>query len=278
MRLFDKQGKMTNRWLVFGVVPVLLGVVAVLVVACFTSSSTTLPHTARNAVKSYYDTLGWGLELIRLFEDPVTDVMVDLCDIQPDHRVFELGHGTGFLAERLLRNKQIAGKSGGGYNGVDISPTMHDIVTKRLADYIRNGTARLSLLPGDSQSFKKEILGIVGGSTVDRFISSYVIDLLSDEDIQEYIDGAVALLKPGGKCCLTSITHPRGEGASVAQRLFMGMWELVYKYTPFAGGCRPVDLHEILSADRHNEVFKVEHHHIVTVYGLVSEVIVVNRK
>ena len=101
----------------------------------------------------------------------------------------------------------------------------------------------------------------------DRFVSTYVLDLLSEEDIRAVISSARRLLRPGGLVALVSLTH----GATASARLIERAWTAVHSRRPWlVGGCRPLSLQTyVCSPD-----WIVRHWSRVTVSGITSEVLV----
>ena len=73
----------------------------------------------------------------------------------------------------------------------------------------------------------------------DRFLSTYVLDLLSEDDIAAVLVEAHRMLVPGGLLCLTSLSTGDGPGS----RLMARFWSAVHRWRPaLVGGCRPLDL------------------------------------
>ncbi len=105
----------------------------------------------------------------------------------------------------------------------------------------------------------------------DRFISTYVVDLLSDEEAINLIEEAHRVLRQDGLLCLVSIT----PGVTLFSRMVMGTWRFINKLNPIlTGGCRPVRLPEFISEKKWN----IEHHQVITRYGVVIEVVIASRR
>ena len=103
--------------------------------------------------------------------------------------------------------------------------------------------------------------------SVDRFFSTYVLDLLSEPLIRQVLTEAHRVLEPGGLLCLAGIT----PGDTVISRVVMAIWRLAYSIRPYVvGGCRPIRLSEIVSEPE----WVVRHHRVVVVKGVASEVLV----
>jgi ubiquinone/menaquinone biosynthesis C-methylase UbiE len=85
--------------------------------------------------------------------------------------VFEFGCGTGRLALRLLSEHL---SEAARYRGVDLSPVMVELARQRLGPY----ASRAEVLLVDESPLAAEPT-----AHHDRFVSSYVLDLLSEEEI-----------------------------------------------------------------------------------------------
>ena len=104
-------------------------------------------------------------------------------------------------------------------------------------------------------------------SSCDRFIITYVCDLLSIEDINNLILEAHRVLCPQGLLCMISMTAGHGIGAKLAT----GLWRVAYAVSPvLVGGCRPIRLWRYLYADYWEPKFRS----VVCPGGLCSEILV----
>ena len=107
-------------------------------------------------------------------------------------------------------------------------------------------------------------------SSFDRFVSNYVLDLLSPDDIRQVIDAAYRLLRPDGRLCVVSLTY----GRTWSSRLITGLWNGVHRCNPkWVGGCRPLYLLDFLD-EAH---WRLDYHQVVTAYGIASEVVVMSK-
>jgi ubiquinone/menaquinone biosynthesis C-methylase UbiE len=104
----------------------------------------------------------------------------------------------------------------------------------------------------------------------DRFLSTYVLDLLSHGDIERALEEAARVLRPGGLAGITSLTFgrdPLGKAVST-------LWSAVHRLAPArVGGCRPLDLEPWLRPPR----WKLEHLATHRAYGLTSQVLVARK-
>ena len=105
---------------------------------------------------------------------------------------------------------------------------------------------------------------------VDRFVATYVLDLLSEKDIRQVIKEAYRVLGAGGLLCLTSLSYSTLPLA----RLRMGVWQLGYRLNPkWFGGCRPLRMLEHLP----KEQWRVSFHATVVPYATPSEIVVARK-
>jgi hypothetical protein len=109
-----------------------------------------------------------------------------------------------------------------------------------------------------------------GAASYDRFVSTYVFDLLSVEDMRGVLEAAHRMLEPGGLLCLSSLS----TGSGPASRLVAHLWSGVHKLSPtLVGGCRPLELLERLASSQ----WTVRHHAKIAPFALPSEVVIAER-
>jgi ubiquinone/menaquinone biosynthesis C-methylase UbiE len=212
----------------------------------------------REEVRAFYDRFGRKQDLQRLYEGPVIRQLLGHGRFESASHVFELGCGTGWFAQELLARHL---SSHAKYLGADISSTMVRLSEKRLQRF----ASRARILQTDgSLSFD-----ILSGS-FDRFVSIYVLDLLSTDDAKDVINEAHRLLEENGLVCLVSIT----PGKTFFSRFIMSAWMRIYQLRPsFLGGCRPVELMPLLDMVR----WRILYHDVINTFGLSSEVLVAEK-
>jgi ubiquinone/menaquinone biosynthesis C-methylase UbiE len=172
--------------------------------------------------------------------------------------VFEFGCGTGRFALRMFEEYL---SDTAHYRGVDVSPKMVRLAQTLLAPY--SPRAEVILTEGDAPVEEP-------AESCDRFISNYVFDLLSHEDIRAVLREAHRMLCPDGLLCLSGIT----SGTSFVSRIVAGMVSWIQSIRPaLVGGCRPVDLLSFLPQSE----WQVHHHSKVVAFGISSEVLVAKR-
>lgn len=125
-------------------------------------------------VRAFYDRLGKKQDTQGFYENPALDDLVAHASFAEAENVFEFGCGTGRFAAHLLDGLL---PSSATYLGFDLSSTMVKLAKSKLAPYstraqilLANGTIKFPL-PDNS---------------VDRVVSTYVLDLLSEDDIREF--------------------------------------------------------------------------------------------
>src|ERR1700730_7246494 len=82
--------------------------------------------------REFYDRLGARQDWNRFYEQAAIDRMIEQGDFGNAHSVVEFGCGTGRSAERLLSRKL---PSGATYPGFDLSATMANLATERVAPF-----------------------------------------------------------------------------------------------------------------------------------------------
>jgi ubiquinone/menaquinone biosynthesis C-methylase UbiE len=219
------------------------------------TAEATLSHAAARAL---YDRIGRWQDTQRFYEDEATGDLIVHADLHRAQSVFEFGVGTGRLAARLLHD-YLPGTA--RYFGIDISATMVTLAQERLAPWKDRATVEQS--DGSPHIHAPD-------GTFDRFVSTYVFDLLSSEDIAAGLVEARRVLLPEGLLCLVSATH----GRTPAQRLVMGLAGRLHALSPkLVGGCRAIDLSSVL--DRVS--WRVIHRAVVSKWAIPSEVLVASR-
>jgi ubiquinone/menaquinone biosynthesis C-methylase UbiE len=216
------------------------------------TTEATLSHATARAL---YDRIGRWQDTQRFYEDCATGDLIAHADLPQAQSVFEFGVGTGRIAERLLREHLPAIAR---YHGVDISATMVALARERLAPW--QGRAHVEQSDGSPRVHARD-------RAFDRFLSTYVLDLLSAEDITIVLDEAHRLLSDEGRLCVVSATH----GRTPLERLVMGAATRLHSAAPsLVGGCRAIDLLSFMNPDR----WRVLHRNVVSKWGIVSEVLV----
>lgn len=212
--------------------------------------------------RAFYDGFGSKQDRQAFYEDPATDELIAHAAFDTAQSVFEFGCGTGRFAEKLLAGHLPATAR---YVGVDLSTTMACLARERLARF----DDRISIHVTDGSPAIDP--GIAPDGAVKRFVSNYVLDLLSEEDIALLVGEAYRMLVEGGLLCSCGLT----QGRTLASRSVSRAWRLVHSLFPRAvGGCRPVKVREFLRDSR----WRVIHDKVVTAYCIPSAVVIAEKR
>lgn len=135
---------------------------------------------------------------------------------------------------------------------------MVDIASRRLSPFAPR--ARVLISEGDVR------LPFPGG-WFDRFVSTYVLDLLPEADIALLLNEAHRVLTPEGRLCLAALTH----GRTLPSRVLSRTWAALQSVRPgLVGGCRPIEIEAFLAETRWHTL----HREVVTAWAVPSEVLV----
>ena len=205
--------------------------------------------------RAFYDRFGKKQDTQAFYENAALDALIAHANFEQAQHVFELGCGTGRLASRLLAQHLPAHAT---YLGIDLSQTMIDLARQQLTPYTQR--AQVTLSDGT-------IRFPLSDQSIDRVVSTYVLDLFSPTDIRAAFAEAHRVLIPGGKLCLASLA----TGSTLASRLVCGLWSSLFRlHAPLVGGCRPTQLDHYY--DDHN--WTVDYCTRVIQFGVPSEVLI----
>lgn len=209
--------------------------------------------------RKYYDRFGKKQDTQGFYENPAMDDLIAHASFRDARKVFEFGCGTGKFAARLLAEQL---PSSATYLGCDVSPVMVSLAIQSLEAH----PERVKIVQSDGA-----VRFPLSDHSVDRVISSYVLDLLSEKDIWMVFAEAHRVLTPSGKLCLVSLT----KGITLPSRIVSSLWIAVFWMRPsFVGGCRPIRLDPYIDRD----LWQLVHHRVLTPFGVPSEVLVLNAK
>lgn len=203
--------------------------------------------------EKFYDALGAKQDGAGYYEDVTLAELTRFANFESATSIVEFGCGTGRFAEEMLRVNNAS------YWGCDVSATMIQLSRKRLAKF----GERVALVKTSG-----DVSLPLPDNSADRFVSNYVLDILSADEIEAVLREAKRVLKPDGLLCLTGLTH--GEG--LFSKMWTAFWNLRFDLNPkWVGGCRPVALREFLAG------WELAHHDVVTAGWISSEVVVAKR-
>jgi len=209
----------------------------------------------RSQAQTFYDRFGSKQDAQGYYEDAALDDLVGHAEFEKAASVFELGCGTGRFAYRLLSGHL---PQSAAYLGIDLSRTMIEIAAQRLSDY----APRAKVARSDGAMHFQ-----CPDRSVDRVVATYVLDLLSEQDIREALREAGRVLMPEGKLCLVGL----GGGVTPGSRIVGALWSAVFRlHAPLVGGCRPIRLDPFI--DQRN--WSVAYHNVVSQFGVASEVLI----
>ena len=210
-------------------------------------------------VKRYYDWFGKKQDSQSFYEDKATADLIIHGDFERVGNVFEFGCGTCRFAEKLL---EFHLPTAAIYTGCDLSSTMVGLARQRLEAYKER--ARVVQTDGT-------IHFPIDDSSIDRVVCAYVLDLMSEENIDAFFLEAHRVLNSGGKVCLVSLTR----GTGFLSSLVSAVWASIFRLKAvLVGGCRPIRLLPFLDTN----LWQPEYDHVVTAYGIPSEVLVAGVK
>ena len=216
----------------------------------------TLTHAEARA---FYDRMGAKQDTQGFYEDAATRDLVAHASFEEARAVVEFGCGTGRFAKGLLEQHTPPTAT---YLGVDVSPRMVELARGRLERF----GERVSVQLGDGEPR----IDAPDGSC-DRFVSNYVLDLLSDEDCAAVVSEASRILPTGGLLCLVSLTF----GFTRISRIVERTWRKLHAYRPsLVGGCRPIELLRFIPETD----WEVRHRRCLVPFGVPSEVVVAERR
>jgi len=213
------------------------------------------PTLTRKQARDFYDRFGRRQKRQAFYERPALDRLVEHGEFGEARAVVEFGCGTGSFAQRLMEEELNPDAT---YAGFDLSETMADLTRKRLAPFgsrvmvtRTNGRPRIPL----------------PASSCDRFVSNYVLDLLSGQDVLRTLDQAWRVLRIDGLLCLTSLTY----GTTLSSKLTIAAWLAVHSLRPaLVGGCRPIVLMDFLGPAS----WKILYSNTVVSYGVPTQVLI----
>ncbi len=212
----------------------------------------TLSH---DEARAFYDRFGAKQDSQGFYEDPPVADLITHADFDEARSVFEFGCGTGRLAERLLSDHL---PSSCRYRAVDISSTMVRLARERLAHW----GERVSV-----EQTAGSMTVTAPDSSFDRFVASYVLDLLSEQDIRGLLAEAHRVLAPGGLLCTAGLTRGTSLSAKIGGSLSQALFRL---HPKLVGGCRAVVVRDFLG----DSDWSVRYTNVITRFGISSEVLI----
>jgi SAM-dependent methyltransferase len=175
-----------------------------------------LPHDVRvlthEQAQAFYNRMGTKQDWQAFYEAKATHELIAHASFETAQAVFEFGCGTGAFAERLLT---VHVSPEAQYVAVDSSPTMIRLARARLARF----GSRVEVQQTDGTLRFEATSGFY-----DRFVSTYVADLLSASDIAEMLETRRAAVS-GESDARADVVQPTGDRAvdrHPSARAFLG--------------------------------------------------------
>lgn len=207
---------------------------------------------------TFYNHLGAKQDWQAFFEAPATRELIAHASFETAQAVFEFGCGTGAFAEEVLAHHL---PQEAQYLALDSSATMVRLARSRLERF----GARVVVRQTDGSLQFAERSG-----SCDRFVSNYVLDLLTVPDIGQLLAEAHRLLMAEGCVCLVSLTR----GSTRLARLVTWAWTRLHALSPWlVGGCRPLELRDGLK----EQGFHLAYAQVLTRFGIPSQVVVASK-
>lgn len=208
-------------------------------------------------VIEFYDRLGAAQDRSGYYEDATLADLIQHAEFDKAYAIVEFGCGTGRFAEDILKHHLPDHVT---YWCCDVSETMIELSKERLARF--GGRVTLWKSPGGTSLPLRD-------ESADRFVSNYVLDILSPNEIRAAINEARRVLEPRGLLCLTGLTYGKG----IISKLWTAFWNVRFALNPrWVGGCRPVAIIRFLSE------WDVLHHNVIVTRGISSEVVVARKR
>ena len=214
---------------------------------------------SHDQARTIYDHIGRWQDTRPRSERRALESLLEHAAFERASAVVEFGCGTGRLATRVLHERL---PERAAYLGMDVSPRMVALAREAIAPWRER--ARVVQTDGSVR------LPAADGA-FDRFVSTYVLDLLSPDDTRQLLEEAHRVVRPGGLLALASLT----TGQTPISRALSSAWLRVWRLDPaLMGGCRPLRLAATLPDD----AWRVRVRLTVTDLVLASEVVVAERR
>ncbi len=209
--------------------------------------------------RTFYNNFGIKQD-VQPFEEKAITALLHYGDFYSAETILEFGCGTGKAARTLLKDYLPATAT---YLGIDASETMVAISAERMLPFQNRAqilqTAGPPTLP-------------VANNSVDRLFSTYVLDLLHENDIHLFFSEAQRVLKAGGKLAVASLTH----GNTIFGKAIEMLWMAGFTIRPkLVGGCRPIRLRPYLDSETK---WVCDRNGTVTQLGFCSEILIATKQ
>ena len=209
--------------------------------------------------RRYYNRFGKLMNTQAFYEDASQAVLIAHAGFEHATTVFELGCGTGRFAARLFAGPL---PPSARYVGLDLSETMVRLAHENLVPW--QARAQVTLSDG-AMHFP------LPDHSASHVVSTYVFELLPEDNVRAALGEARRVLTPGGKLCLLVLT----QGRTAASRMLCRAWEGLYRlHAPLVGGCHPLLLDAFFDPIK----WTIEYNMVVTQYAVPSQVLIASPK
>lgn len=151
--------------------------------------------------------------------------------VEPGAQILDVGIGTGAFLNEIMKRAP----SRTAVYGIELSTSMLREARRRLQPASPKSAL---LVQGDAISLP------FAAESVDLVSSSYLLDLMSFEDIFRTLREFRRILKPAGRTVLVNLTKVDAERVTWYERCYEALPPLAKAY--LLGGCRPVCLEHLL--------------------------------
>lgn len=208
------------------------------------------PTLSRSEAEQVYDNFAsaksnqtGGNDASSRYGGPAVSALLELAHFDDASQVLDYGCGQGKLAELVLSSQNSTSKQPLlQWRGIDQSYNMVQRFQERCVSRFPKQCRVQHLKSGNPLDVSVE------KSSIDRFVSTYCLDLLSEQDMYRVLDLAEHSLNPDrGLLLLAGITW--GYKASFRTFVMTLVWEILYIIQrKRVGGCRPQALQPYLEA------------------------------
>jgi ubiquinone/menaquinone biosynthesis C-methylase UbiE len=154
---------------------------------------------------------------------------IALLNVQPGEKVLEIGFGTGHALVSLARAVGQTGK----VHGIDISPGMLNVASKRIA---KTGlTDRAELTTGDAASLPYP------DNSHSAVFMSFTLELFPSPIIPQVLAECRRVLRDNGRLCVVAMS------AANQTNLVTQLYLLSHKLAPRFVDCRPISVDNVIA-------------------------------
>ena len=206
-----------------------------------------------NPTQAFYDRISKAYDLLSdSNEHKAREQGEQALGVQPGDAVFEIGYGTGHACVDLAKMVGPSGKVA----GIDISPGMREVATKRLT---QEGVAdRVTLEVGDARKLP------YGDAAFDKAFTSFTLELFPLEIIPDVLKEVLRVLKPEGKLGVVSMFKKEHRS------WLTHVYEWMHRHFPHIVDCQPIDSPQFLA----DAGFEIVHNDEVAIWSLPVAIVV----